>query len=89
MRPTVDQQSALRTFLSSLIGPEQFQKLCSQIQVTLIDDGIVYVFVANADCAAEIEQYYSEDLAIAAEQVFSRPIRGINVLPVDASTCRQ
>jgi hypothetical protein len=85
MRPTADQQSALKTFLSSLIGQEQFQRLCSEIQVTFIDDGIVYVFVANEDCAAEIEQNHSEDLAIAAEQVFSQPIRAINVLPVDPS----
>jgi hypothetical protein len=42
------------------------------------NDGILYVFVSNEDCAAEIETNHSDDLAAAAEQVFSQPIRIVN-----------
>ena len=49
-------------------------------------DGILYVFVPNEDCAAKIEANYSDDLAAAAEQVFSQPIRIVNVLPMDFSS---
>ena len=51
-----------------------------------IDDGILYVFVPNNDCAAKIEANYCDDLAAAAEQVFSQPIRIVNVLPMDVSS---
>jgi len=44
------------------------------------------VFVPNEDCAAKIEAKYSDDLAAAAEQVFSQPIRMVNVLPTDFSS---
>jgi len=54
--------------------------------VERIDDGVLYVFVPNEDCAAKIEANYSDDLAAAAEQVFSQPIRIVNVLPMDFSS---
>ena len=44
------------------------------------------MFVPNEDCAAKIEANYSDDLAVAAEQVFSQPIRIVNVLPMDFSS---
>jgi hypothetical protein len=56
------------------------------MRVECVEDGILYVFVPNEDCAAKIEANYSDDLAIAADQVFSRPIRIVNVLPMDCSS---
>jgi hypothetical protein len=56
------------------------------MRVERIDDGILYVFVPNEDCAAKIEANYSGDLAAAAEQVFSQPIRIVKVLPMDFSS---
>jgi hypothetical protein len=53
------------------------------MRVEGVDDGILYVFVPNENCAAKIEANYSDDLATAAEQVFSQPIRIVNVLPMD------
>ena len=44
------------------------------------------MFVPNEDCAAKIEANYSDDLAVAAEQVFSQPVRIVNVLPMDFSS---
>jgi len=38
------------------------------MQVECVEDGILYVFVPNEDCAAKIEANYSDDLAAAAEQ---------------------
>ena len=36
-----------------------------------------------ADIAAEIEANFSDDLAVAAEQVLGKPVRIVNVLPMD------
>jgi len=86
MHPTRNQQLAVRAMLNTLIGPGEFARLCLGMRVERIDDGVLYVFVPNEDCAAKIEADYSDDLAVAAEQVFSQPIRFVNVLPMDFSS---
>jgi hypothetical protein len=83
MHPTRNQQLAVRAMLNTLIGPGEFDRLCFGMRVERIHDGVLYVFVPNEDCAAKIEANYSDDLAAAAEQVFSQPIRIVNVLPID------
>ena len=83
MHPTWNQQLAIRAMLNTLIGPGEFERLCLGMRVGRIDDGVLYVFVPNEDCAAKIEANYSDDLAAAAEQVCSQPIRIVNVLPID------
>jgi hypothetical protein len=40
------------------------------MQVECVEDGILYVFVSNEACAAEIETNHSDDLAAAAETGF-------------------
>jgi hypothetical protein len=86
MHPTRNQQLAIKAMLNTLIGPSEFERLCLGMRVERIDDGVLYVFVPNEDCAAKIEANYSDDLAAAAEQVFSQPIRSVNVLPMDFSS---
>ena len=86
MHPTRNQQLAIREMLNTLIGPSEFERLCLGMRVERIDDGVLYVFVPNEDCAAKIEANYSDDLAAAAEQVFSQPIRSVSVLPMDFSS---
>lgn len=86
MYPTRIQQIEIRAMFNSLIGPGAFDRLCLGMRVERVDDGILYVFVSNENCAAKIEADYSDDLAVAAEHVFSQPIRVVNVLPMDVST---
>jgi hypothetical protein len=85
MRPTQNQQLAIRAMLNTLIGSGEFDRLCLGLRVERVDDGVLSVFARNEDCAAKIEANYSDDLAAAAEQVFSQPIRIVNVLPMDFS----
>jgi hypothetical protein len=86
MHPTRNQQLAIRAMLNALIGPCEFDRLCLGMRVERIDDGILYVRVPNEDCTAKIEAKYSDDLAAAAEQVFSQPVRIVNVSPMDFSS---
>jgi hypothetical protein len=86
MHPTSNQQLAIKAILNALIGPGEFDRLCLGMRVECVEDGILYVFVPNEDGAAKIEANYSDDLAVAAEQVFSQPIRIVNVLPMDFSS---
>ena len=55
MHPTRNQQLAIRAILNALIGPGEFERLCVGMRVECVEDGILYVFVSNEDCAAEIE----------------------------------
>ncbi len=48
-----------------------------------LDEGLL---VGNPAVEALGEANYSDDLAAAAEQVFSQPIRIVNVLPMDFSS---
>jgi hypothetical protein len=54
-----------------------------------MDNDILYVFVSNEKCAGEIEASFLDDLAGAAEQVLGKPVRTVNVLPMDFSSQRK
>jgi hypothetical protein len=85
MRTNLDQQLAVEATLNALIGQREFDRLCRGMRVH-IDNDILYVFVSNENCAAEIEANFLDDLAVAAEQVLSKPVRIVNVLPIDFSS---
>jgi hypothetical protein len=85
MRTNLEQQLAVEATLNALIGQREFDRLCQGMRV-YIDNDILYVFVSNENCAAEIEASFLDDLAVAAEQVLSKPVRTVNVLPMDFSS---
>jgi hypothetical protein len=84
MRTNFKQQLAVQTALNALIGRREFDRLCAGMRVHMVND-ILYVFVSNESCAAEIEASFSDDLAVAAEQIFGKPVLTVNVLPMDFS----
>jgi hypothetical protein len=84
MRTNANQQLALEATLNALMGQREFDRLCRGMRVR-IDKDILYVFVSNESCAAEIEASFLDDLAVAAEHVLSKPVRLVNVLPIDFS----
>ena len=86
MHPTRNQQLAVQATLNTLIGPREFDRLCLGMRVERIDHDVLYVFVSNENCAAEIKANYSDDLAVAAEQVLDKPVRLVNVLPMNSSS---
>jgi hypothetical protein len=85
MRINPNQQLAVQTTLDALMGRREFDRLCTGMSVHM-DNGILYVFVSNENCAAEMEASFSDDLAVAAEQVLGQPVRIVNVLPMDLSS---
>jgi hypothetical protein len=85
MRINPSQQLAVQATLDTLMGRREFDRLCAGMRVHM-DNDILYVFVSNENCAAEIEASFSDDLAVAAEQVLGKPVRTVNVLPADLSS---
>ena len=53
--------------------------------VSAADEDVLYVFVSNEACAAEIEAIHTDDFALAAEHVLNQPVRCVNVIPYDFS----
>jgi hypothetical protein len=85
MRINLNQQLAVQATLDALMGRREFDRLCAGMHVH-IDNDILYVSVSNENYAAEIEASFSDDLAVAAEQVLGKPVRIVNVLPMDFSS---
>ncbi len=82
VRINLNQQLAVQATLDALMGRQQFERLCTGMRVH-IDNDILYVFVSNESCAAEINASFSDDLAVAAEQALGKPVRTVRVLPMD------
>ena len=87
MRPTNNQQLAIEAMLNNLLGAREYDRLCLGMRVEGMDEDVLYVFVSNESCAAEIETAHSDDFAVAAEHVLNRPVRCVNVVPFDFSNC--
>lgn len=86
MRPTADQQLAIEAMLNNLLGAQNYDRLCLGMKVGGMDEDVLYVFVSDESCAAEIESDHSDDFAVAAQHVLNRPVRCVNVVPLDFSS---
>lgn len=78
MKPTFDQRLAMEAMLTDLIGPLDYRRLCSGMEVGVVGN-VLNISVPSEDRAAEIETHYSDDFAVAAEAVLLAPIRAVNV----------
>jgi hypothetical protein len=79
VRPTSDQQRAMRAMLRSLLGKIDFDRLCLGIKVGGIDQHILQIFVPAENCAADIRRYHADDFAVAAEYALGLPVRMVNI----------
>jgi hypothetical protein len=89
MRPTSTQQLAIEAMLNCLLGARLYDRLCLGMKVGGMAEDILYVFVSNEACAAEIETSHADDFALAAEHVLNKPVRCVNVIPHDFSDLSQ
>jgi hypothetical protein len=55
---------------------------CELVHIHFVSTGIIW---PRQEANMHPKANYSDDLAAAAEQVFSQPIRIVNVLPMDFS----
>jgi hypothetical protein len=81
-RPTRGQRLAMEKMLHSLLGANEFYRLCAAIEVGAVNGDILKIF-APAKICVEIKLRHLDDFAAAAEYAFGRPIRMVNILPAD------
>jgi hypothetical protein len=81
--PTRGQELALSTMLRSLLGGIDFDRLCPGMKVGTINGDILQIFVPAGNFSSDAMLRHSEDFAVAAEYVFGRPIRKVDVVSAD------
>jgi hypothetical protein len=69
--------------LRNLLGGIDFDRLCLGLKVGTLDGDVLQVFVPAGNFASDIMHRHSEDFAVAAEYVFGRPIRKVDVVSAD------
>jgi hypothetical protein len=82
-RPTSNQKLAMRRILRSLVGEIDFHRLCLGIEVGILKEDVLQIFVPAENCAADIKLHHSDDFAVAAEYALGQPIRTVNILLAD------
>lgn len=78
---TLAQQQAIEARMNMIAGAEDYDRLFLGFEVGEVHDGLLYVFVKNAEVAAELEAKYSLQFAIVAGPILQRDIQFANVLP--------
>ena len=86
MRPTGNQQFAIRTILNTLIGPGEFDRLCLGMQVECVEDGFCTCSCQTRPAPQRSKLIIPMIWPPQPKQVFSQPIRIVNVLPMDFSS---
>jgi hypothetical protein len=82
VQATKSQKLAMRKMLRSLLGKNDFSKLCLGIEIVRFDEDALQLFVPAENCAAQIE-LHADDFAVAAEYAIGRPIRAVNIVSAD------
>ena len=83
VRPTSDQQLAMRAMLTNFLGESDFDRLCVGIKVGVINEDVLMIVVPAGNCATDIKLYHSDDFAVAAEYALGLPIRMVNIVVSD------
>ena len=89
VRPTSDQQLAMRAMLKNLLGEIDFDRLCVGIKVSGINEGVLQIFVPAENCAADIKLHRSDEFVVAAEYALGLPIRMVNIVAADCWSARE
>jgi hypothetical protein len=85
VRPTSDQQLAMKAMLKNLLGENDFYRLCTRTEVGGINDDVLQILVPAENCAADIQIRHSDDFAVAAEYALGLPIRRVNIVAAGPS----
>ena len=79
MRATKSQKLAMRKMLRSLLGENDFSRLCLGIKIGTFNEDALQIFVPSENCTAQIK-LHADDFAVAAEYAIGRPIRAVNII---------
>jgi hypothetical protein len=81
MKLSLVQEQAITARIALVVGAEEFDRLFLGIAFSEVEGDILFAHAYDDDCAAEIEDKYSEHLATLASGILGRKIGIVMVLP--------
>jgi hypothetical protein len=88
MLPSKAQQQAIEAKLNFALGADTYDRLFLGFICGAVENGMVNVFVRNADTAEIVGTEYSWHVAVVVESVLRTPVKRVSVLPKSLSQMR-
>jgi len=75
------EDQAIQARIALIAGAETFDRLFAGIRFDEIDGNLLFAFARDEDCATEIEDEFSHQLAIVATRILKQTVDVVVVLP--------
>jgi hypothetical protein len=75
------EDQAIQARIAYIAGAEIFDRLFAGIRFDEIDGNLLFAIANDEDCAAEIEDEFSHQLAVVATQILAQSVDVVVVLP--------
>jgi hypothetical protein len=72
---------AIQARIASIVGAKTFDRLFAGIRFHEVDGPLLYAYAKDEECAEEIEDEFSLEIAAVASRIVNRPIELVVVLP--------
>lgn len=81
MFPDLIQQQLIEARLNRFLGVGEYDRLCLGMTVGPLQSQVLYVFVADASKASELQEKYSVQISVAATSAMQTTVSAVRVLP--------
>ncbi|MGY8634266.1 hypothetical protein RAD15_17445 [Bradyrhizobium sp. 14AA] len=81
MKLSLVEDQAIQARMAAIAGAETFDRLFAGIRFDEVDGSLLFAIARDEDCAAEIEDDFSHQLAIVATQILKQSVDVVVVLP--------
>lgn len=81
MKLSLVEDQAIQARIAFIAGAETFDRIFAGIRFDEVDGNLLFAIARDEDCAAEIEDAFSHQLAVVATQVLGQSVDVVVVLP--------
>ncbi len=81
MKLSVVQDQAIQARMALIVGAETFDRLFAGIRFDEVDGNLLFAIAKDEDCAVEIEDEFSHQLALVATQILNQTVDVVVILP--------
>jgi hypothetical protein len=81
MKLSLVEDQAIQARMAAIAGAEIFDRLFAGIRFEEVDGSLLFAVARDEDCATEIEDDFSHQLAVVATQILKQSVDVVVVLP--------
>lgn len=81
MKLSLVEDQAIQARMAFIAGAELFDRLFAGIRFDEVEGGLLFAVARDEDCAAEIEDLFSHQLALVATDILKQSVDVVVVLP--------